>query len=94
MSDRTEIDVNREDNPKMKEIFDILLLAGYFRIRIPSINSFDKIIGGLTWCIICSNFDVDIEYNEDMNLGQKIKLAEKICVSLKKMKCPHDLQPH
>jgi len=69
MSDRTEIDVNREDNPKMKEIFDILLLAGYFRIRIPSINSFDKIIGGLTWCIICSNFDVDIEYNEEMNLG-------------------------
>lgn len=53
----------------MKEIFDILLLAGYFRIRIPSINSFDKIIGGLTWCIICSNFDVDIEYNEEMNLG-------------------------
>ena len=69
MSDRTEIDVNREDNPKMKEIFDILLLAGYFRIRIPSINSFDKIIGGLTWCIICQNFDVDIEYNEEMNLG-------------------------
>ena len=69
MSDRTEIDVNREDNPKMKEIFDILLLAGYFRIRIPSINSFDKIIGGLTWCIICSIFDVDIEYNEEMNLG-------------------------
>lgn len=53
----------------MKEIFDILLLAGYFRIRIPSINAFDKMVGGLAWCIACSNFEVDIEYNEDMNLG-------------------------
>ena len=49
--------------------FDILLLSGYFRIRIPSINSFDKIVGGLSWCISCSNFDIDIEYNEEMNLG-------------------------
>ena len=51
-----------EDNPKMKEIFDILLMAGYFRIRIPSINTFDKILGGLIWCISCSNYEIDIEY--------------------------------
>ena len=83
MSKRAEITQNPEDNPKMKEIFDILLMSGYFRIRIPSIKPFDKIIGGLTWCITCSNFDIDIEYSEDMNLGQKIKVAEKICISLK-----------
>jgi hypothetical protein len=53
----------------MKEIFDILLLAGYFRIRIPSINNFDKIVGGLSWCITCSNYDIDIYYSEEMNLG-------------------------
>jgi hypothetical protein len=40
-----------EKNPKLKEIFDLLLLYGYFRIRIPSISIFDKILGGLTWCI-------------------------------------------
>lgn len=33
-----------ETNPKLKESFDLLLLAGYFRIRIPSINPFDKVI--------------------------------------------------
>ena len=50
-----------EKNPKLKEIFDLLLLYGYFRIRIPSISIFDKILGGLTWCIQCSNFDIGRE---------------------------------
>ena len=45
-----------ESNPKLKEIYEILLLAGYFRIRIGSLKAFDKIIGGLAWCITCSNF--------------------------------------
>ena len=64
-----EITQNAEENPKMKEIFDILLLAGYFRIRIPSFSTFDKLLGSLTWCIACSNFDIDIEYDDEMNLG-------------------------
>lgn len=33
---RYEIYSKAEENPKMKEVFDILLQAGYFRIRIPS----------------------------------------------------------
>lgn len=52
------IDLDPETNPKLKEILDLLLLAGYFRIRIPSITPFDKvfsfsikILGGLSWCI-------------------------------------------
>ena len=77
----------------MKEVFDILLKAGYFRIRIPSFQTFDKILGSLTWCIACSNFDIDIEYDDDMNLGQKIALSEKICNVLHAMECPYDLQP-
>ena len=64
--DRVQINANPEDNPKMKEIFDILLLAGYFRIRIPSISTFDKVLGGLAWCISCSNFEIDINYNDEM----------------------------
>ena len=34
----------------------MLLLAGYFRIRITSLKPFDKILGGLAWCITNSNF--------------------------------------
>ena len=67
---RSEIvGLNPEDNPKLKEIFDILLLAGYFRIRIPGISVFDKILGGISWCITCSNFDIDIDFNDDMTIG-------------------------
>ncbi|KAL4495078.1 hypothetical protein ABPG72_015778 [Tetrahymena utriculariae] len=88
-----QIHSQAEENPKMKEIFDALLQAGYFRIRIPSIQTFDKILGSLTWCISCSNFDIDIEYDDEMNLGQKIALSEKICEALQKMKCPFELLP-
>lgn len=90
---RGEITTGNEENLKMREIFEILLLAGYFRIRIPSLNNFDKIVGGLSWCITCSNYNIDIYYSEEMNLGQKIKVAEIICSSLKTMKCLYDLQP-
>lgn len=75
----------------MKEIYDILLLAGYFRIRIPSISDFDKIVGGLTWCINCSYFEIDINFHDDMKLGEKIKLCEKVCNVLKLMECPYPL---
>lgn len=37
------VDLDPETNPKLKEILDLLLLAGYFRIRIPSIKPFDKV---------------------------------------------------
>lgn len=38
------INLDPETNPKLKEILDLLLLAGYFRIRIPSIKPFDKVL--------------------------------------------------
>jgi hypothetical protein len=63
------INLDPETNPKLKEIFDILLLAGYFRIRIPSITPLDKILGGLSWCITQSNFAIDIEFKDDFNIG-------------------------
>ncbi|CAD8093410.1 unnamed protein product [Paramecium sonneborni] len=88
------INLDPETNPKLKEILDLLLLAGYFRIRIPSIKPFDKILGGLSWCITQSNFAIDIQYNDDYNIGQKIKVSEQIVKSLIEMQCPYALQPH
>ena len=42
---RSEVtNLDPENNPKLKEIYDILLLAGYFRIRIPSIGPLDKVL--------------------------------------------------
>lgn len=88
------VNLDPESNPKLKEIFDILLLAGYFRIRIPSITPLDKILGGLSWCITQSNFSIDIEFSDEFNIGQKIKVSEKIVSSLHQMQCPYQLSPH
>jgi hypothetical protein len=44
MANRGEIvNLDPETNPKLREIYDILLLAGYFRIRIPSLTPLDKV---------------------------------------------------
>ena len=82
-----------EDNPRLSEIYEILLLAGYFRIRIASLKAFDKVIGGIAWCITSSNHEIEVEYNDEMQIGQKIKVSEHICNALLKMKCPYNLQP-
>jgi ABC-type transporter Mla subunit MlaD len=81
---------------KKQEIFDLLLVAGYFRIRIPSLTDFDKIVGGLSWGILCSGFDIDLdlEFSDELVLGQKLKFAERVLKALKSMKCPHPLLPH
>ena len=57
------------DENKLQKIYDLLLMAGYFRVRITGLSSLDKIIGGLAWCITHSYVDVDIEYNDEMQLG-------------------------
>jgi len=87
-------DVDAES--KKQEIFDLLLVAGYFRIRIPSLSDFDKILGGLAWGILCSGFDIDLdlEYSDDLRIKEKIKLAERVVKGLKSMNCPYLLQPH
>lgn len=50
-------------------MFELLLLAGYFRCRIARLSEFDKLLGGMVWAISCSNYDIDIDYDDDMNLG-------------------------
>eukprot|EP01017_Pseudomicrothorax_dubius_P007393 TRINITY_DN12299_c0_g1_i1.p1 TRINITY_DN12299_c0_g1~~TRINITY_DN12299_c0_g1_i1.p1 ORF type:complete len:605 (-),score=185.63 TRINITY_DN12299_c0_g1_i1:130-1944(-) len=83
-----------ESEVRLREILDILLYVGYFRVRIPSLSTFDKLLGGLVWCISCSNFEIDVSYNDEMTMGQKIKLCEKIVSALAKMNCPYKIQPH
>lgn len=81
---------------KYNEIVEILLTAGYFRARIHTLNEFDKVVGGLCWCITSSgeSVDVDILFQENLTIGQKISLSEAIVTALRKMGCPSPLQPH
>ncbi|KAL0488298.1 hypothetical protein AKO1_015477 [Acrasis kona] len=86
--------VKEEDIQRYNNIIDVLLAAGYFRVRIATLSPFDKVIGGLCWCISNSNVDVDVDvgFEEDSNIGQKIKVSEKVVNSLKRMKCPNKIQ--
>ncbi len=61
---------------KLQETIDLLVAAGYFRARIKGLSAFDKIVGGMTWCIDTCNFDVDVDllFNESSTIGQKMYL--------------------
>uniref|UniRef100_A0AAQ4QQ08 Coiled-coil domain-containing protein 93 n=1 Tax=Gasterosteus aculeatus aculeatus TaxID=481459 RepID=A0AAQ4QQ08_GASAC len=87
---------DEEQSVKLSEILELLLAAGYFRARIKGLSPFDKVVGGMTWCITTCNFDIDVDllFQENSTIGQKIALTEKIVSVLPKMKCPHCLEPH
>ncbi|XP_072273951.1 coiled-coil domain-containing protein 93 isoform X2 [Pyxicephalus adspersus] len=87
---------DEEQNIKLAEILELLVAAGYFRARIKGLSPFDKVVGGMTWCITTCNFDIDVDllFQENSTIGQKIALTEKIVSVLPKMKCPQRLEPH
>ncbi|NWX81570.1 CCD93 protein, partial [Nothoprocta ornata] len=87
---------DEEQNIKLAEILELLVAAGYFRARIKGLSPFDKVVGGMTWCITTCSFDIDVDllFQENSTIGQKIALTEKIVSVLPKMKCPHRLEPH
>ncbi|XP_069701680.1 coiled-coil domain-containing protein 93 isoform X2 [Periplaneta americana] len=93
-----EVEVREDEEQKIKlqEIVDLLVAAGYFRARIKGLSPFDKVVGGMTWCIETCNFDVDVDllFQENLTIGQKIALTEKIVAVLPEMKCPHRIEPH
>ncbi|XP_065665995.1 coiled-coil domain-containing protein 93 isoform X5 [Hydra vulgaris] len=96
MSEKVETREDEEQRLKLNETIDLLLAAGYFRARIKGLSPFDKVVGGMTWCISLCDFDVDVDllFQENSTIGQKIALTEKIVAVLPKMKCPHQIEPH
>ena len=91
-----DIREDEEQQVKFQEITELLVGAGYFRARIKGLAAFDKIVGGLTWCILNCAVDIDIDllYQENSSIGKKIALTEKIISVLPEMKCPHTIKPH
>ena len=78
------------------EIIRLLLSAGYFRVRMPDLQDFEKVSGGLAWGLKSSSVDVDVNifFKEKPNVGEKIRIAESICAGLRALKCPYELKPH
>ncbi|XP_014225504.1 coiled-coil domain-containing protein 93 [Trichogramma pretiosum] len=87
---------DEEQSVKLQQILELLTSAGYYRARIKGLADFDKIVGGMTWCIESCQFDVDVDllFQENLIIGQKIALTEKIVAMLPKMNCPHRIEPH
>ncbi|XP_078571484.1 coiled-coil domain-containing protein 93-like isoform X2 [Branchiostoma floridae x Branchiostoma japonicum] len=93
---KVETREDEEQQVKLDQTIELLLAAGYFRARIKGLSPFDKVVGGMTWCITTCNFDLDVDllFQENSTIGQKIALTEKIVAVLPKMKCPHRIEPH
>ena len=85
-----------EQSKALEGLLALLLSAGYVRARVATLSAFDKVVGGLCWAITSSGqniaADVDIFYDEDLQLGAKIQLSEKLVKVLRAMDCPSPLQ--
>jgi CCDC93, coiled-coil domain len=81
---------------KLEEIVEVLLNAGYHRAMSKSLSEFDKVVGGLCWCITSIGIDVDVDilFQENLIIGQRIALSEAIITALRIMGCPSPLQAH
>lgn len=80
----------------MDSIVEAFVEAGYFRARISSLSDFDKIIGGLAWAMQVFSYDINIDifYTDNLDLGQKIALTERLVMVILVMNCPHQIEPH
>lgn len=69
-----DIREDEEQNVKLQEIIDLLVAAGYFRARIKGLSAFDKVVGGMIWCMESCNFDVNVDllFQENSTIGQKM----------------------
>lgn len=87
---------DEEQEKKCQQVMELLVAAGYFRARIKGLSNFDKVVGGLVWCLETCNFDVDVDllFQEDLSIGKKIALTEKIVTVTGEMSCPHAIEPH
>jgi CCDC93 coiled-coil domain/CCDC93 protein N-terminal domain len=87
--------LDADQEAKFQECVDLLLAGGYFRARIVDLNRFDKIVGGMAWCIMNSYVDLDIDlfFQEEASIGQRIRISEQVVAALLRMRCPHRLEP-
>jgi hypothetical protein len=77
-----------EQIEKMKQISELLTAAGYLRARIPNLSDLDKILGGITWALTSCFHEIEFEFKDEMSLGEKVRVAEKIAKGLKNAGCP------
>ncbi|KOB74915.1 Uncharacterized protein OBRU01_08329 [Operophtera brumata] len=73
-----EVREDAEQLVKWHEISDALVAAGYYRAQLQGLSAFDKIVGGLTWCIELCDIDVDwlIKYSSEFREAKEDELRK------------------
>lgn len=87
-----EVREDEESTQAQEKIMDLLVTGGYFRAYIRGLSTFNKIVGGMVWCMESCDHDVDVEllFDESLIIGQQIGLTEKIIAVLMKMECEEE----
>lgn len=69
-----EVREDSEQQVKYGQVLELLLAAGYFRVRISALSPFDKVVGGMAWSITLVNVDLDVDllFQENSTIGQKM----------------------
>ncbi|CAI5442676.1 unnamed protein product [Caenorhabditis angaria] len=85
-----------ESRQKSREALQLLHAAGYYRGRVESIPVFDRIIGGMVWCIqkCMIPLNVDVLYRENMSFRTRVPISEALSRALILMECPYRIEPH
>ncbi len=80
-----ELQLDPEQVEKYNEIIDLLLAGGYFRARIQGLDSFDKVAGGITWCLTNINqtdLDFRLLLQEHGRMGDKMYVDARVLLLL------------
>lgn len=66
--------VDDEQLASFEKIIQLLISGGYFRAMITTLEPFDKVAGGLAWCITAANENVDMGLllDEHSRMGEKV----------------------
>ncbi|XP_065567637.1 coiled-coil domain-containing protein 93-like isoform X3 [Artemia franciscana] len=85
-----------DDLEAYERSMELLSSVGYTRAKSKTVQPFDKVAGGMVWCIERCSFDIDVDlyFKDNLNIGQKIALTEALVQAFRLMKCPHSLEPH
>ena len=69
-------DLGSPTRRKIEEILEIFLKCGYYRVLVRGLTNFDRIVGGLAWCVVASGnalaVDRVIQFHESANIGFKM----------------------
>lgn len=53
-----------EDRVAHRKVMSLLMDNGYYRVRLPHLTPFDKLLGGLAWCIVAASSAQVVNHGE------------------------------